>query len=81
MLCGQRPFKGEYDQAIIYSILNEEPQNIQEINQNVSDELERIISKLLCKDKEHRYKSSQDLIIKRELKLLICNISCMRKRN
>ena len=29
MLTGELPFKGDYDQAIIYSILNEEPQAVE----------------------------------------------------
>ena len=63
MLTGQRPFKGDYDQAIIYSILNEEPKSITDSNPKIPIEFEKIISKLLSKDKPKRYSSLDDLII------------------
>jgi serine/threonine protein kinase len=42
MLTGQQPFQGNFDQAIIYSILHEKPKSIKKINPNVSDELEQV---------------------------------------
>lgn len=37
MLTGKMPFRGDYEQAVIYSILNEEPQPIEELRNNVPD--------------------------------------------
>ena len=58
MLTGKQPFKGDYEQAVIYSILNEEP----ELKDNVSDELKYIIAKALAKNKDDRYQSASEII-------------------
>jgi len=51
MVTGQPPFKGEYEQSVIYSILNEEPEPIT----GLSIELDRIVRKALSKRSEDRY--------------------------
>lgn len=61
LLTGQLPFKGEHQQAIIYSILNEEPQPVARFNNKVSPEIDRIVFKALAKDKEERYQHIEDL--------------------
>jgi len=43
MLTGQLPFKGDYEQAIIYSLINEEPLPPSVLNEDISPELENII--------------------------------------
>ena len=43
MLSGQRPFKGDYDQAVVYSIINESPMSIRSVNPNIPVELEKIV--------------------------------------
>ncbi|OGU71250.1 MAG: hypothetical protein A2V93_12795 [Ignavibacteria bacterium RBG_16_34_14] len=58
ILTGKQPFKGDYDQAVIYSILNEEP----ELEGNVSERLMYIIAKALSKNKEDRYQSVGELL-------------------
>src|SRR4030066_728584 len=55
MLTSKLPFGGEHHSAIIYSILNEEPQPLARFNNKVPPQIERIISKALAKDKEERY--------------------------
>ena len=55
MICGQLPFKGDYDQAIIYSILNEEPENISQLRQDVPEFLEPIVKTAMAKRLEERY--------------------------
>jgi tetratricopeptide (TPR) repeat protein len=61
MLTGQLPFKGEHQAAVIYSILNEEPQPVARFNNKVSADLERIVAKALSKDREERYQHIDDL--------------------
>ena len=57
MLSGELPFKGEYDQVIIYSILNKEPDRV-DLNGNSDFERLMLISlKCLQKDPEKRYSS------------------------
>jgi serine/threonine-protein kinase len=58
MLTGQLPFKGEYDQAVIYSILNVEPEQITD----KPEELGSIIYKALEKSPEDRYPKAGDVI-------------------
>jgi len=63
MLTGQLPFKGEYDSAVVYSILDEEPEPIQKFVTGVSSELVHIINRVLEKDPENRYQSMKDVLI------------------
>ncbi len=62
MLTGELPFKGDYDQAIIYSIMNNEPESLQKYLPEVSSGILKIIDKTLAKDPEDRYKSMQDVL-------------------
>jgi serine/threonine protein kinase/tetratricopeptide (TPR) repeat protein len=55
MITGRKPFEGEHRAAISYSILNEEPEPLARFKAGVPDELQRIVGKLLRKDKETRY--------------------------
>jgi tetratricopeptide (TPR) repeat protein/predicted Ser/Thr protein kinase len=62
LLTGKLPFEGEHQAAIVYSIINEEPQQVVRYNNKVSAELERIVFKALAKDREERYQHSDDLL-------------------
>jgi serine/threonine protein kinase/Tfp pilus assembly protein PilF len=57
MLTGEPPFKGDYEQAITYSILNDEPKIIKDIDPNI----EKIINICLNKDSKDRYQSIDGL--------------------
>jgi len=61
MLTGQLPFKGEYDQAVLYAIVNIEPEPITRICPEIPVELERIVQKTLTKDAQDRYQRVDDL--------------------
>ncbi|MDO8550436.1 MAG: protein kinase [Ignavibacteria bacterium] len=63
MLTSKFPFKGEFDQAIIYSILNEEPESITSIRKDVSLKPEQIIMKMLSKDKDRRYQNISEILM------------------
>ena len=58
MLTGQLPFRGEYEQAIIYSILNEEP----EPAENIPFEIEQILQKALQKKPGQRFRTMEDFL-------------------
>lgn len=62
MLTGQLPFRGNYEQAILYSILNEEPPSPRELSEGVPEDLMRILYKTLAKRKNQRYQSMNDVI-------------------
>lgn len=76
MIAGQRPFKSEYETALIYSILNEEPAPLTELRSNVPMEIERIVSKCLEKDPGERYQQINELIV--DLKKIYKGITAQR---
>ncbi|UCE18352.1 MAG: protein kinase, partial [Gemmatimonadota bacterium] len=62
MLTGQLPFQGEYEAAIIYSILNDEPKAIQGFRSDVPDNIIELTSKILQKDSNNRMASAKEII-------------------
>jgi serine/threonine protein kinase len=62
MISGQLPFKGEHEAAVIYSILNEEPEPLTRYKAGLSENLQRIVSKSLQKNPEMRYQHADDLL-------------------
>jgi hypothetical protein len=63
MLTGRLPFPGDYEQAIVYGILNANPEPVTGLRTGVPMELERIVTKLLAKDRARRYQNAADLIV------------------
>jgi serine/threonine protein kinase/Flp pilus assembly protein TadD len=61
MLTGQRPFGGDYDQAVMYAIMNEEPKPPSALRRDVPGELERIVMKAMTKSPAERYRSAGDM--------------------
>jgi serine/threonine protein kinase/Tfp pilus assembly protein PilF len=62
MITGQPPFEGELLAAITYSIINENPRPIKSIRDDVSDELQRIISRALGKNRQERYQNADEML-------------------
>ena len=58
MLSGSKPFEGEFEQAIMYSILNEEPKAVDKL----PGEFLKIILKCLEKNPDQRYQSVTSII-------------------
>ena len=63
MISGQLPFKGHYDKAVLYSILNEDPEPLSALRTGVPKELERIANKALAKNPESRYQRVGDMLV------------------
>jgi non-specific serine/threonine protein kinase len=63
MLTGQLPFKGDYDQAVIYGIANEQPEPITGLRSGVPMELEQIITKCLQKNPAERYQHIDEMVV------------------
>jgi len=61
MISGQMPFKGDYEQAVIYSIQNEAPEPLTAVRTGVPMDLEKIVNKLLAKDPRDRYQNIMEL--------------------
>jgi predicted Ser/Thr protein kinase/dienelactone hydrolase len=62
MLTRQLPFKGEFEQAVIHSVLNEEPGSVTAIRSDVPDKLAVIVRTCLMKDPSKRYSSAAALL-------------------
>ena len=61
MICGDLPFKGDYEQAISYSIVNESQKPLSVYRNDLPDNLISIINKCLSKDKNERYSSIEEI--------------------
>lgn len=73
MFTGQLPFTGDYDQAVVYSIINEEPQSVKKLNPEIPVELVNIIKKALRKNTDARYNSFVQII--KDLKNCLENLN------
>jgi len=62
MVAGKNPFPGDYEQAAVYSILNEDPEPLTALRTGVPMELERIVEKCLSKKAARRFQHADDLI-------------------
>jgi serine/threonine protein kinase/Flp pilus assembly protein TadD len=60
LISGQRPFKGDYDQAVIYSILNEEP-SWSVLDRVIPRRLASVVATMLQKDRAKRCQSMEEL--------------------
>ena len=63
MVTGQRPFRGEVEQAVMYNITNEEPEPLTGLQPDVFECLEMIIAQCLVKEQEERYEHAEHLIL------------------
>ncbi|UCF78051.1 MAG: serine/threonine-protein kinase [Candidatus Eiseniibacteriota bacterium] len=62
MVSGRLPFTGDYEQAVAYRILNEDPQPLSVVCPGVPPELDGIMGRLLAKRVEDRYQSVKELL-------------------
>ena len=62
MLTGQRPFRGAHESAIMYEILNVQPQAIQTVRPGSPEHLQVLVSRLLQKDPAKRISSAAEII-------------------
>lgn len=63
MLTGELPFKGDYEQAIIFSILNEDPVPLTHFRTRVPNKLVHLVNKALSKNLKVRYRQIKEMII------------------
>jgi len=62
ILTGRLPFKGDFDQAVIYSILNEDQDSIISLKEELPIELDHLIKKMLSKDPELRFRNMEEFL-------------------
>jgi serine/threonine protein kinase len=62
MLSGKPPFAGDFDQAIVYNILNEEPESPSAARPEIPDALTRIVRTAMAKKIEARYPTATDFL-------------------
>lgn len=62
MLTGRLPFKGDNEQAVLYSILKEKPESISNLKENIPVSIEQVVYKALEKDPDKRYQHIDDLL-------------------
>jgi len=62
MVTGRLPFEGDYEQAIVYGILNRDPEPVTSARGGAPAELERILRKTLAKEPGRRYRRAVALL-------------------
>ena len=62
MLCGVKPFKGEYEQAVIYSILNEKPKLLAKFRPDLPSELQNLVDRAMARSPEDRYQNAEEIV-------------------
>jgi tetratricopeptide (TPR) repeat protein/predicted Ser/Thr protein kinase len=62
MLAGQLPFTSDYDQALVYQILNEEPKQLRELRSDIPIGVEEVIARCLSKAPDQRYQKTGEIV-------------------
>ncbi len=62
MFGGQLPFKGEQDQAVVYSILNKKPRPITDLRSEIPVSIGQVVDKALEKNPDERYQQIDELL-------------------
>ena len=62
MLTGQHPFKADYEQAIVYLVLNQDPEDVRSYRTDVPENLLNVLEKSIAKERENRYEDLTSLL-------------------
>ena len=63
MITGKLPFKGEYESAIMYSILHTEPEPLSQHKSDIPEYLQLLVGKALAKNVEERYQDVDEMLV------------------
>ena len=87
---GELPFQGDREQAVIYSILKENPKPISDLRPEIPVSIGQVVSKALEKDPENRYQQVGELlddlksilagIIPEEIKVRLRKATLLRRK-
>jgi serine/threonine protein kinase len=74
LIAGRAPFEGDNAIAVIDSILSAAPPPLTKARKNLPPEVQQIVDKALCKNKEQRYQTFEEMLVdlknlKREIEL------------
>jgi serine/threonine-protein kinase len=62
IMSNKLPFQADYEQAVIYSIINSNPESVRELRRDVTPELEQVITKALEKDPDGRFQQVTEML-------------------
>ncbi len=62
MIAGERPFRADFEQAIVYSILNADPRPLTQVRSDVPEALDVIVGKCMAKNPADRYQSMGEVL-------------------
>jgi len=62
MLTGKKPFESEYEQALVYSILSQDPKPMKDLRADVPEAIEKICRRAMAKDRTARYETASELL-------------------
>jgi serine/threonine-protein kinase len=63
MLTAQLPFEGEYEQAIMYAIVNMEPRPLTSLRADMPSALESMVMKAMAKEPAGRYQHMDEMLV------------------
>ncbi len=62
MFTGRKPFQSDYEQAMIYAILNEDPKPLRALNPELPEVIEQIVQRAMAKNPDERYMKTAELL-------------------
>lgn len=62
MLAGKLPFGGDYEQAVLYLVLNEDPKPLTEVRPDVPRELAAVVARAMAKERGARYRYASEML-------------------
>ncbi len=62
MVAGKPPFQADYEQGMVYLILNQEPENLRKLREDIPETLLAIVEKSMAKEREDRYDDMASLL-------------------
>lgn len=62
MLTGERPFSGEYESQLTYSLLNESPRAMSYLRSGIPREVQKTVARALEKNREDRYNEIDEML-------------------
>ena len=62
MLSGKQPFRADYDAALLYQVVNEEPESLRSLRENTPNTVLGVVDKCLEKEPVNRYGSILEIV-------------------